>query len=90
MPEINRLDNIAKTAYIAAKKAEIGNEVDDIELYSLYETAYNNYSNLINYLHDSHEAILFASNHAKHSNLLTVSSIGVTIISIAVAIAAWV
>lgn len=86
LPELNRLDSIATEAYKTAKYAEIKNEITESELFELFETAYNKYSELDAFLENSNEAILFASSHAKHSNWINVISVVVTVISIVVAV----
>lgn len=86
LPELDRLENEAKSAYINAKKKEIKGELPEEELYSLFEDAYNKYHALSDFLVKSNEAILFASSHSKKSNTVNWISIGVTVISIILAI----
>ena len=47
LPELDRLENEAKSAYINAKKKEIKGELPEEELYSLFEDAYNKISRFI-------------------------------------------
>ena len=89
LPELDRLESIAKKAYIDAKKADITQEESDDKLYTLYEKAYNNYAELYQFLESSEEAILFASSHSKQSNAVNYVSIAVTVISIILAVVAW-
>lgn len=89
LPELNRLENIAKTSFIEAKKAEIKKAKTE-ELYTLYEKAYNDYSALDEFLDNSQEAILFASTQTKRKEYWTIISTVVTIISIILAVAAWI
>ncbi len=86
LPNLDKLERDAKAAYIKAKKAEVKGVISDADLYSLYEDAYNKYKELFDFYEKSHEAILFASNSSKKSNLVNIISIIVTLISIAVAI----
>lgn len=90
LPELDRLETIARKAYIEAKKADIAQEEDDDQLYTLYEIAYNHYSAVDEFLDSSEEAILFASSHSKKSNLVNYISIAVTVVSIVVAVLAWI
>lgn len=87
LPELNRLEMEAKKAYICAKNAEI-KKIPTDDLYALYEKAYNCYSEMDQFLDNSHEAILFASSHSKSSNFITIISIVVTVVSIIVAVLA--
>ena len=84
--QLNHLEQEADSYYIDAKRAEVKGEVPDDILYRMFEDAYNKYHELLCYLRSSHEAILFASNHTKKHNLVNKISIGVTTISIIVAI----
>lgn len=86
LPELDRLEHLAKTSYIEAKKAEIKGELSENELYALFENAYNNYKNVTNFLSESNESVLFASSHSKKNNLITIISTIVTAISIITAI----
>ena len=52
----------------------------------MIEDAYNKHEELCRFLHDSSEAILFASNHTKNRDIITKVSIVVTIISMIVAV----
>lgn len=89
LPKLDKLESVAKQAYIDAKKADISQEEGDDHLYDLYEVAYNQYSALDTFLDSSEEAILFASSHSKKSNSVTWISIGVTVLSIVLAVVAW-
>lgn len=89
LPELDRLEANAKNCYLKAKKAETAMQVSDDELYCLYEDAFNSYSEAIRFKEESADAILFASNHSKNADRINSISIIVTLISIAVAIAAW-
>ncbi|MCM1468205.1 MAG: hypothetical protein NC086_08655 [Alistipes sp.] len=86
LPELNRLELKAKNAFKVAKEAEVKNEIDEDERYKLFESAYNEYSEMDKFLDDSQEAILFASTHSKRSNKITIVSCIITVISIIVAI----
>lgn len=86
LPELDRLEHIAKKSYKTAKVSEIKKEISDDELYVLFETAYNNYKTLLDFLESSEEAILFASSHSKNSNMVNIISILVTTISILIAV----
>lgn len=90
LPELDRLETLAKKAFIEAKIADVAQEESDDQLYELYEVAYNQYSELDKFLDASEEAILFASSHSKKSNLVTWISTAVTIVSIVIAVVAWV
>lgn len=81
LPELNRLENIAKDSFKKAKTSEIKKNDDDTQ-YPLFETAYNAYCEVSQYIKDSHEAILFASSHSKKSNALTFISCVIGVIGI--------
>lgn len=85
LPELDRLEKEAQNAFKKAKISEIKN-IDENEKYCLYEEAYNAYSVVEKHIDDSLEAILFASNHSKKSNTITIVSCIITVISIIVAI----
>lgn len=89
LPKLDSLETAAKKAYIQAKKAEIVQKEDDDQLYTLYEEAYNCHSELDEFLDSSQEAILFASNHSRKSNIIAYVSIAVTVVSIVLAVIAW-
>lgn len=86
LPELDRLENVAKGTYINAKKHEIEGTISEDELYSMFEDAYNKYHMVSEFLVESNEAILFASSHSKRSNTVNWISIGVTVVSILLAI----
>lgn len=86
LPELNRLETVAKEAFKKAKKAEIKDEIDEDEKYRLFEDAYNAFSDMDKFIDNSQEAILFASVHTKKSNRITIVSCIITIISIILAI----
>lgn len=83
---LNCFEKEADWKYISAKKAEITNTITEDELYRMFEEAYNKHQKLIQFLYDSNEAILFASSHTKNKDIITKVSIGITIISIIVAV----
>lgn len=89
LPELNRLELKAKNAFKLAKETEVKNEIDEDERYKLFESAYNEYSEMDKFLDDSQEAILFASTHSKRSNRITIISCVITVISIIVAIVSF-
>lgn len=84
--ELNRLEEEANSLYIKAKREEIKGEISEDRLYAMFETAYNKHQELTQYLDDSKEAILFASNHTRNRDIVTKVSIVVTVISIIIAI----
>lgn len=84
--ELNRLEKEADAQYIMAKKAEIKDELPEEELYQIFEKAYNKHQELAEFLGNSSEAILFASNHTKKRDIVTRVSIVVTAISIVTAV----
>ena len=86
LPELNRLELKAKEAFKVAKATEVKNEIDEERRYELFESAYNEYSEMDKFLDDSQEAILFASVHSKRSNRITIISCIITLISIIVAV----
>ena len=86
LPELDKLEDDAKQAYIDAKKSEIRGKLSEEEVYAMYEDAYNKYHELSHYLVESRDAILFASSHSKKSNAVNWVSIVVTVISIVLAI----
>lgn len=86
LPELNRLEMVAKKAFKKAKKAEIKDEIGEDEKYHLFEKAYNAFSEMDKFIDDSQEAILFASVHTKANNRITIISCIITIISIIFAI----
>lgn len=86
LPELNRLELKAKEAFKVAKATEVKNEIDEEQRYVLFESAYNEYSEMDKFLDDSQEAILFASVHSKRSNRITIISCIITLISIIVAV----
>lgn len=86
LPELNRLETVAKEAFKKAKKAEIKDEIDEEEKYNLFEEAYNAFSDMDEFIDNSQEAILFASVHSKKSNRITIISCIITVISIIFAI----
>lgn len=81
LPKLDQLEHKAKMSCLLAKRAEITSQASEDELYKLFEEAYNNYENLSSFLNDSYEAILFASSHSKRSNVITIISTIITIIS---------
>lgn len=89
LPELNRLELRAKNAFKLAKETEIKKEIDEDKRYILFESAYNEYSEMDKFLDDSQEAILFASTHSKRSNRITIVSCIITVISIIVAIVSF-
>lgn len=89
LPELNRLELKAKNAYKLAKETEAKNEIDEDKRYKLFESAYNEYSEMDKFLDDSQEAILFASTHSKRNNRITIISCIITVISIIVAIVSF-
>lgn len=84
--ELNKLEEEANSLYIKAKRAEIKGEISEDKLYAMFEEAYNKHQELTQYLAQSREAILFASNHTRNRDITTKVSIAVTIISIIIAI----
>lgn len=84
--ELNRLEEEANSLYIKAKREEIKGEISEDRLYAMFEIAYNKHQELTQYLDDSKEAILFASNHTRNRDIVTKVSIVVTVISIIIAI----
>lgn len=82
LPQLDKLENEARDAYIDAKKKEIKGIISEEELYQLFEDAYNKYHAVSNFLEESNEAILFASSCSKRSNMINVVSILVTIAGI--------
>lgn len=89
LPKLNNLESIARSSFIKAKKAEVKKEKTE-DLYKLYEKAYNAYSSLDKYLDDSYEAILFASKETKRKDYWTIASTAVTVVSIIIAVVAWI
>lgn len=89
LPKLNRLESKAKMAFKAAKEAEIKNEITEDARYELFESAYNEFSEMDKFLDNSQEAILFASTHTKRSNRITIISCIITVISIVVAIVSF-
>lgn len=89
LPELNRLELKAKNAFKLAKETEVKNEIDEDERYRLFESAYNEYSEMDKFLDDSQEAIFFASTHSKRSNRITIISCIITVISIIVAVVSF-
>lgn len=89
LPELNRLELKAKKAFKLAKETEVKNEIDEDEKYKLFESAYNEFSEMDKFFDDSQEAILFASTHSKRSNRITIISCVITVISIIVALVSF-
>lgn len=89
LPELNRLELKAKKAFKLAKVAEVKNVKDEDARYKLFESAYNECSEMDKFLDDSQEAIFFASTHSKRNNGITIISCVITVISIIVAIASF-
>ncbi|MDY6329440.1 MAG: hypothetical protein SPL51_08140 [Lachnospiraceae bacterium] len=87
LPELDRLESIAKETFIKAKKSEI-QKLDEDNQYELYEKAYISYCNIEKHLENSHNAILFASSHSKKSNFINIIACIFTVISIIVTIVA--
>ena len=85
LPHLGELENEAKKLNVKAKQSEI-KKLNDDELYALYEAAYIKYSELDKFLDDSNEAILFATTHTKRKEIISKISIGVTVLSIIVAV----
>ena len=85
LPKLDELESDAQRAFEKAKISEIKNESIDIK-YSLYEKAYNAYSEVDKFIEDSREAILFASSHSKKTNRITIASCGITLFSIIVSV----
>lgn len=81
LPELDRLECIAKDALKRAKRSEIENNSDDTQ-YELFENAYNAYCEASQFIQKSHEAILFASSHSKRTNTITIISCIIGIIGI--------
>lgn len=81
LPELDRMEYIAKENFKKAKRSEIAKSEEELQ-YSLFETAYNAYCAASHYIEDSHEAIRFASNHSKKSNVLTIVSCIIGVIGI--------
>lgn len=82
LPQLDKLENEARNAYIDAKRKEIEGLISEDEMYGKFEDAYNKYHAVSNFLEESNEAILFASSHSKQSNVINIVSIVVTVGSI--------
>ena len=89
LPKLNSLEVKARDAFKNAKKAEIKDEVSEDEKYRLFENAYIAYSEMDVFIDSSQEAILFASEHSKKGNRITIVSIIITIISIIIAVISY-
>ena len=90
LPELDRLESDAKDKYIDAKRAEINKEDIEELIYKRYEAAYISHVSAWNHIRISQEAILFASMHSKRREYVTWISIIVTLVSIVLAITAWI
>lgn len=82
LPQLDKLEDEARNAYIDAKRKEIEGLISEDEMYGKFEDAYNKYHAVSNFLEESNEAILFASSHSKQSNVINIVSIVVTVGSI--------
>ena len=85
LSELNKLDNEARKTYISAKNLEITMNASEDDLYDAFQKAYNSYTQLIQFIEDSQESILFASNHSKRKNIVALIGFVATIISAVIA-----
>ncbi|MCD8049390.1 MAG: hypothetical protein LUG52_07295 [Clostridia bacterium] len=86
LPELDKLETNAKASYLAAKKAEIANNISEDELYLLFETAYSDFNKLSAFLEESKGSVVFAQSRFKRSNIINIVAIAVTVISIIITV----